>query len=62
MLRRDDDCVTSVTREVVEALLPGKVPKREVSVNRTANRHGWTRRVDEGVEITWVKELGKLAP
>ena len=30
ILRRDDDCLTSVKREVTDALLPGKLSKLQV--------------------------------
>ena len=48
--------------EVVDAKLPGKASKLQITVDRTRNRHRWTGREDQGVERTRVKELGKIAP
>jgi hypothetical protein len=42
MLRYDDD--RSLYRKVVDAMLPGKSSKLQVTLNRTVNRHRWVRR------------------
>ncbi len=44
------------------SLLPRKASKRVVLIARTVNRHRWVGRVFQGVGLTLVKELGKMAP
>ena len=39
MLRRDDDLLRQLLREVVDAMLPGKTSKHQVVDDRTVNRH-----------------------
>ncbi len=46
MLRADDE-VTKVT-EVVDPILPGKTSKRQVTSDRTPNRHRWSGREYQG--------------
>ncbi len=48
--------------EVVDAMLPGKASKLQVTRNRTPNRHRWLGREYQALERTRVKELGKMAP
>ena len=49
-------------REVVDAMLTGKVSKHKY--NRTVLQTDTGRQVEntKAIEITWVKELGKIAP
>ncbi len=52
---RDD---RSLYRKVVDAMLPGKASKLQVTQNRTANQG----ENPKALEKTLVKELGKLVP
>ncbi len=47
--------------EVVDAMLPRKASKLQVTRNRTPNRHRSGREY-KALERTRVKELGKMAP
>ena len=46
ILRRDDEISFEI--EVVDAMLPGKTSKLQVTCVRTLNRHRWTGRVAQG--------------
>ena len=48
--------------EVVDAMLPRKASKLQITRNRTPNRHRWLGRDTKALERTRVKELGKMAP
>ncbi len=49
-------------REVVDAMLPGKASKLQVTRNRTPNDTGGQVENTQALEKTRVKELGKMAP
>ena len=46
MPRTDDECPFG--HEVVDAMLPGKASKLQVTRNRTPNRHRWSGREYQG--------------
>ncbi len=53
----------SIDRKVRIAVstLTRKTSSKQIS-DRTVNRHRWVSRVYSGVEITFIKELGKITP
>ena len=46
ILRRDDEISFEI--EVVDAMLPGKSSKLQITRDRTPNRHRWTGREAQG--------------
>ena len=52
----------SLLYKVGDSMLPRKASKQVTVGARTVNQHRWVGRVSQGVEITLVKELGKIAP
>ena len=49
-------------KEVIDALLPGKVSKLQVMIDRTKTDTGRQDENSKALERTWVKELGKMVP
>ena len=61
-MRRDEAWILRMKRVWNDSMLPRKFSKRAEIVARTVNQLRWVGRIFQGVEITLVKELGKIAP
>ncbi len=51
-----------LAREVVDAMLTGKVSKHKHNRTVPITNTGGQVENTKAIEITWVKELGKIAP